>query len=178
MNAGSTDTGIWDRALWVDAMTPAGETVRLTADEAKPRYRGVEVPEEWVFLGGAVSAPPGDGEAIREAHLERRRRKVATQVYDLPSCGSTWKNPGPPFGSAWEVVDRVGMRGIRRGDAVVTEKHANFIANIGEAKAEDILGLMIETRRRSLDELGVDLEPEIRLWGFTRDELRAVGAPA
>jgi UDP-N-acetylmuramate dehydrogenase len=70
------------------------------------------------------------------------------------------------------------MRGIRRGDAVVTEKHANFIANIGEAKAEDILGLMIETRRRSLDELGVDLEPEIRLWGFTRDELRAVGAPA
>jgi UDP-N-acetylmuramate dehydrogenase len=61
---------------------------------------------------------------------------------------------------------------------VVTEKHANFIANMGEAKAEDILGLMIETRRRSLDELGVDLEPEIRLWGFTRDELRAVGAPA
>ena len=178
MNAGSTDTGIWDRALWVDAMTPAGETVRLTTDEAKPRYRGVEVSEEWVFMGGAFSAPRGDGEAIREAHLERRRRKVATQVYDLPSCGSTWKNPGPPFGSAWEIVDRVGMRGVRRGDAVVTEKHANFIANMGEARAKDILGLMIETRRRSLDELGVDLEPEIRLWGFTRDELRAVGALA
>jgi UDP-N-acetylmuramate dehydrogenase len=178
MNAGSADTGIWDRALWVDAMTPAGETIRLSADEAKPRYRGVEVREDWVFLGGAFSAPPGDAAAIREAHLKRRRLKVATQVYDLPSCGSTWKNPGPPFGSAWEIVDRVGMRGVRRGDAMITEKHANFIANMGEAKAEDILGLMIETRRRSLDELGVDLEPEIRMWGFTRDELRAVGAPA
>ncbi|MEJ2312159.1 MAG: FAD-binding protein [Gemmatimonadales bacterium] len=178
MNAGSADTGIWDRALWVDAMTPAGETIRLSADEAKPRYRGVEVREDWVFLGGAFSAPPGDAAAIREAHLKRRRLKVATQVYDLPSCGSTWKNPGPPFGSAWEIVDRVGMRGVRRGDAMITEKHANFIANMGEARAEDILGLMIETRRRSLDELGVDLEPEIRMWGFTRDELRAVGAPA
>lgn len=178
MNAGSTDTGIWDRALWVEAMTPAGETVRLTAEEAKPRYRGVAVPEEWVFLGGAFSAPRGEEEAIRQAHLQRRRQKVATQVYDLPSCGSTWKNPGPPFGSAWEVVDRVGMRGVRRGDAVVTEKHTNFIANLGEATAEDILGLMIETRRRVLEDLGVSLEPEIRLWGFTRDELRAVGAPA
>jgi UDP-N-acetylmuramate dehydrogenase len=178
MNAGSADTGLWNRALWVEAMTPSGDTLRLTAAEAKPRYRGVDVPEEWVFLGGVFSAPAGDAEAIRKAHLERRRQKVETQVYDLPSCGSTWKNPGPPFGAAWEVVDRVGMRGARRGNALITEKHANFIANLGGARAEDVLALMIETRRRARDDLGVELEPEIRFWGFTEDELCAVGATA
>lgn len=178
MNAGSTDTGIWDRVLWAEAMTPSGETVRLTAEEAQPRYRGIGVPEEWVFLGGSFAAPAGDEEAIRVAHRDRRRAKVETQVYDIPSCGSTWKNPGPPFGAAWEVVDRVGMRGARRGDAVVTDKHANFIANLGNARAADIHGLMAETRRRALEELGVSLEPEIRLWGFTDEELRVVGATA
>jgi UDP-N-acetylmuramate dehydrogenase len=178
MNAGSMETGIWDRALWVEAMTPEAETVRLTRTDAHPRYRGVEVPETWVFLGGSFEAPPGDPHMIRKAHLERRQMKVASQVYDLPSCGSTWKNPGPPFGSAWEIVDRVGMRGAHRGEAVISERHANFIANVGGATAADILGLMTETRRRALEELGVGLEPEICLWGFTDEELRAVGALA
>ena len=178
MNAGSTETGLWDRVLWVEAMTPENDAVRITRDEARPRYRGVGLPDEWIFLGGAFQAEPGDPAAVRKDHLERRQSKVATQVYDLPSCGSTWKNPGPPFGSAWEIVDRVGMRGARRGDAVITEKHANFIANLGGAAAADILELMVETRRRALEELGVGLEPEIRLWGFTDEELRAVGAIA
>ena len=70
------------------------------------------------------------------------------------------------------------MRGASRGDAVITEKHANFIANVGDATATDILDLMTETRKRALEELGVDLEPEIRLWGFAEEELRAVGALA
>ena len=61
---------------------------------------------------------------------------------------------------------------------MITERHANFIVNLGGATAADILGLMVETRRRAYEELGVSLEPEIRLWGFTDDELRAVGAKA
>jgi UDP-N-acetylmuramate dehydrogenase len=178
MNAGSTETGLWDRAIWVEAMTPQAETVRLTRDEARPRYRGVDVPDEWIFLGGAFKAPPGDPRRVQQAHIQRRQMKVETQVYDLPSCGSTWKNPGAPFGSAWEIVDGVGMRGARRGDAVITEKHANFIANVGDATATDILDLMTETRKRALEQLGVGLEPEIRLWGFAEEELRAVGALA
>ncbi|MEE9577733.1 MAG: FAD-binding protein [Gemmatimonadota bacterium] len=178
MNAGSAETGLWDRVVWVTAMTPEGETLRITSEEARPRYRGIGVPEEWVLLGGAFAAPPGDPGRIKDAHRERRRTKVETQVYELPSCGSTWKNPGGPYGAAWEIVERVGMRGARRGSAVITERHANFIVNLGGATAADILGLMVETRRRAYEELGVSLEPEIRLWGFTDDELRAVGAKA
>ena len=98
-------------------------------------------------------------------------------MYDLPTCGSIWKNPGPPHGSAWQVVETVGMRGAARGGARITEKHANFIANVDDAKAEDVLWLMAETRRRALD-LGVLLEPEICLWGFAVGELAAVGGGA
>ena len=68
------------------------------------------------------------------------------------------------------------MRGARRGDAQVSERHANFIVNLGEARADDVLELMRETRRRVHESLGLWLEPEIRFWGFEPDRLDAVGA--
>jgi UDP-N-acetylmuramate dehydrogenase len=175
MNAGSTETGLWDRALWVDAVMPSGEKVRLTPEEAAPTYRAVGLPDAWVFVAARFAAPAGDPVQIQATHADRRRRKVATQVYELPSCGSIWKNPGPPHGSAWELVERAGMRGAVRGGARITERHANFIANIGGASAADVLWLMSETRRRVHEEAGVWLEPEICLWGFDERELAAVG---
>ena len=176
MNAGSTDTWLWHRVIRAEAMTPEGETVELTAEEAGPAYRSVDVPDSWLFLGARLEAERGDPEAVDRGHAEFRERKVSAQVYDLRSVGSTWKNPGPPHGSAWQVVDRVGMRGARRGDAQVSETHANFIVNLGEARAADVLWLMAETWRRAREDLDVTLEPEIRLWGFTGEELASVGA--
>lgn len=175
MNAGSTDIGLWDRVLWVEAMTAAGELVRVSPEEARPVYRAVGLPEEWIFLAGRFEALRGDAEVVERAHRERRERKVETQVYELPSCGSTWKNPGPPHGSAWQLVDRVAMRGAIRGDAQIAERHANFIINLGAATAADVLWLMAETRRRVHEQDGIWLEPEIRLWGFDAEELRSVG---
>lgn len=178
MNAGSAEVGLWEQVEWADALTPGGERVRLTAAGARPSYRHVEVPEAWVFVAARFGAPAGDAEAIGRAHLARRRAKVASQVYELPSCGSTWKNPGGEHGPAWRVVERVGMRGARRGDARIAERHANFIVNLGTARAADVLWLMAETRRRAAEQLGVRLAPEIRLWGFEPEELEAVGAGA
>ena len=176
MNAGSADTGIWDRVIGVEAVTPEGEVVRLTAADARPTYRRVEIPEDWVFTAARFETRTGDPEAVEAEHFERRRKKVATQVYDLPSCGSVWKNPGGEWGSAWELVDAVGMRGARAGGAQIAEKHANFITNLDRARAEHVLELMRETRRRVFEQVGVALEPEIRFWGFELDELRSVGA--
>ena len=178
MNAGSAETGMWHRVLWADAMTPAGERVRVRSEEAAAGYRAIGLPEEWVFVAAAFAAPSADPAAVNALHAERRRRKVATQVYELPSCGSIWKNPGPPHGSAWEVVDRAGMRGAVCGGAQITERHSNFIANLGGATAADVLWLMAETRRRVADAEGLWLEPEICLWGFEADELASVGAVA
>ena len=176
MNAGSTESGIWDRVVWAEALTPAGDRVRVQAEEAGAAYRSVQLPEEWVFTGARLAAPPGDPAVVNEVHADRRRLKVETQVYELPSCGSIWKNPGGPHGSAWEVVDRVGMRGAVRGGAQITERHANFIANLGDAAAADVVWLMAETRRRVHEAEGIWLEPEICLWGFEPEELASVGA--
>lgn len=176
MNAGTSEDWLWERVVWAEAMKPGGEVVRVTPEEAGPRYRAVDVPGSWIFLRARLEAEEGDAEAVAERHHAFRRRKVEAQVYDVRSVGSIWKNPGPPHGAAWEVVDRVGMRGARRGGAQVSKKHANFIVNRGEASAEDVLELMKETRRRARDELGVALEPEIELWGFEPAELEAVGA--
>ena len=175
MNAGSVATGIWDRVLWVDAMRPDGEIVRLTPEDAVPAYRSVAVPPEWVFVAACFDARPGDRARIESSHSDRRRQKVESQVYELPSCGSTWKNPGPPWGSAWELVDRAGMRGAVRGCAQIAEKHCNFIVNLGGAAATDVLWLMQETRRRVHELEGVWLEPEICMWGFSAEELASVG---
>lgn len=176
MNAGSRDVWLWHRVEWAEAMTPEGEIVRLEPADAGAGYRSVQVPESWVFVAGRFAAPPGDREAIQKEHQALRSRKVVDQVYELPSVGSSWKNPGPPYGSAWEIVDRVGMRGVRRGDAQIAERHANFIVNLGAARAEDVIGLMIETRRRAHDAFGLWLEPEICLWGFDTEQLELVGA--
>lgn len=176
MNAGTTDDWLWHRVIRAEAMTPEGETVELTPGEAEPAYRSVGVPESWIFLGARLEAERGDPEAIERQHAAFRERKVSAQVYDLRSVGSTWKNPGPPHGSAWQVVDRVGMRGAERGGARISDTHANFIVNLGEARAEDVLGLMAETWHRAREELDLRLEPEIRLWGFTEEELASVGA--
>lgn len=176
MNAGSREEWLWHRVVSAEAMTPEGEVMELSPADAEPGYRRVDVPESWVFLGAHFEGPAGDPGEVERAHLEFRRRKVEAQVYDLRSVGSIWKNPGKPHGPAWRVVERVGMRGARRGGAQVSEKHANFIVNLGEATAADVLGLMAEIHRLAREELGVGLEPEIQLWGFTEEELRSVGA--
>ena len=114
--------------------------------------------------------------AIKEAHISFRERKVRDQVYELPSIGSTWKNPPAPYPSAWLIVDEVGMRGAKIGGAQIAERHSNFIVNIGGARADDVLGLMAETRRRAREHFGLWLEPEIHFWGFDPERLATVGA--
>jgi len=176
MNAGSRDEWLWHSVEWAEAVTPDGRLVRIRPEDAAPGYRRIAVPERWVFVRVRFRAEPGDPMLVEEAHLRFRSRKVGDQVYELPSVGSTWKNPGPPHGSAWEIVEAVGMRGARRGDAQIAERHANFIVNHGAARAEDVVELMIETRRRAHESFGVRLEPEIKFWGFAPDVLSSVGA--
>ena len=176
MNAGTADVGIWEIVVWAEVMFPGGRVERLRPRDVRPRYRGIDLDPSAVFLRGEVAAPVGDKDTIEREHRERRDRKLAAQVYDRPTCGSTWKNPAPPMPSAWQLVERVGLRGARRGGAQISEKHANFIVNLGDARATDVVDLMAETRSRVLDEVGVALEPELHFWGFPAEVLEKLGA--
>ncbi|MDY5348137.1 MAG: UDP-N-acetylenolpyruvoylglucosamine reductase, partial [Candidatus Ventricola sp.] len=106
---------------------------------------------------------PGDPEAIRarmEALAAARRDK---QPLEYPSAGSTFKRPEGLF--AARLIDECGLRGLRVGDAQVSEKHAGFIVNLGHATAADILALMQAVKERVYSETGVTLEPEVRILG-------------
>ncbi len=176
MNAGTAEEGVWDRAVWAEAMWPDGKIRRVTRADVRPRYRGIDLDPEAIFLWAEISAPPADAAQVDEEHRRRREAKLEAQVYDEPTCGSTWKNPGAPAPSARHLIARVGMRGARQGGAQISAKHANFIVNTGGARANDVVELMAETRRRVIEETGIALEPEIQFWGFSDEVLGKLGA--
>ena len=106
---------------------------------------------------------PGDPDAIArrtEELLVARREK---QPLEYPSAGSTFKRPEGAF--AAKLIDDAGLKGLRIGDAQVSEKHAGFIVNLGSATASDILALMAEVQSRVLAASGITLEPEVRILG-------------
>lgn len=94
--------------------------------------------------------------------LIRRKQK---QPIEWASCGSVFKNPENQALSAWQIVDRLGFRGKRLGQAQVSEQHANFIINLGGAKASEVRGLIQQIQQAAVEQLGIVLEPEVRFLG-------------
>ena len=106
---------------------------------------------------------PEDPAVIRARMEELSRTRREKQPLNFPSAGSTFKRPAGYF--AARLIDDCGLRGLRIGDAQVSEKHAGFVVNLGNATASDILALMDEIRSRVLEMTGVTLEPEVRILG-------------
>ena len=110
-----------------------------------------------------LSLSPGDPSALRERMEALSRARREKQPLEYPSAGSTFKRPEGLF--AARLIDECGLRGLRVGNAQVSEKHAGFIINLGGATARDILTLITEVTRRVQDATGVHLEPEVRILG-------------
>jgi UDP-N-acetylmuramate dehydrogenase len=104
----------------------------------------------------------GDPQALKVAVKELLDKRKASQPVELPSCGSVFKNPKQL--KAWQVIEKVGLKGVRRGDAQFSEKHCNFIVNIGEATAADVHWLIAEAKHRA-SKIGIELEEEVRFLG-------------
>jgi UDP-N-acetylmuramate dehydrogenase len=122
-----------------------------------PRHAGV-----WAAEGEVRRAEPAQVKAAVDETLARRK---ATQPIDYPSCGSVFKNPRAHGMNAWQVIDRLGLRGHRMGGAQFSEKHSNFIVNLGGARAADVKTLIELARSRALEELGIALEEEVMYLG-------------
>jgi UDP-N-acetylenolpyruvoylglucosamine reductase len=103
-----------------------------------------------------------DAEAIRRQIDAYQKKRVESQPRE-PSAGCIFKNP--PGGSAGRLIDEAGLKGTRVGDAEISAVHANFIVNRGHATSADIIGLVREVRARVKQARGVDLEPEVMLYG-------------
>ena len=162
MNAGAFGGETWDAVESVETIDRTG-TVRIrTADEFKVAYRSVEgEADEW-FLG-ATLAFERDADADLSSISELMRERGSSQPLGQRSCGSVFRNP--PDRYAAQLIEAAGLKGERIGDAVVSEKHANFIINTGSASAADVEGLIELVRDRVRADSGVTLELEVRILG-------------
>ena len=124
-------------------------------------YRGSSIPE-----GAAVGSVTVDLERADPSDLERETRAIAeTRRTSQPggrNAGCVFKNP--EGGHAGRMIDELGLKGLRRGQAVISPRHANFVVNEGGASADDVLGLIAEVRERVRASTGVDLELEVKVW--------------
>lgn len=122
-------------------------------------YRQCGAPEDLVFTQALLRGRPGDRAAIAAEMASITRSREATQPVKSRTGGSTFKNP--PGQKAWRLIDAAGCRGLRMGDAQVSEMHCNFLINHGQATAADIEALGEEVRRHVRESSGVDLAWEI-----------------
>jgi UDP-N-acetylmuramate dehydrogenase len=162
-NAGAYGREFKDVLISADAIDRGGGLRRLSAPEMGLSYRHSEVDPSWIFVAARFRGVTGEPAEIARRMGEIRAARESSQPIRARTGGSTFANP--PGHKAWELIDRAGCRGLTRGGAMVSEKHANFLINTGNAAAADIEGLGEEVRRRVYDLCGVTLEWEIRRIG-------------
>jgi UDP-N-acetylmuramate dehydrogenase len=122
-------------------------------------YRGSTLKKGDIIVGAHFMFTRRDRSEILTEIDEVQRRREEKQPLDLPSAGSVFKNPPNKF--AGEIIDRLGMKGMRVGDAEISEKHANFIVNQGNASSDDVRRLVDKIIERVRREEGIDLELEV-----------------
>ena len=167
MNAGAYGAEVKDVLDWAEVATPGG-LVRLDAAALGLRYRHASLPPGGIVTRARFRAAPGDAAAIAARMAQIRESREATQPVRARTGGSTFRNPAPgtrPFDKAWALIDAAGCRGMTLGGAQVSEKHCNFLLNLGTANATEIEGLGEAVRERVLRETGVSLAWEIRRIG-------------
>lgn len=167
MNVGAYGRELSDVLVSVDAVDRVGVRRTLAAADLGLGYRQCGAPADWLFLSATLRGEAGDPVAISVRIDEIARERAAAQPVRARTGGSTFANP--PGRKAWELIDRAGCRGMTIGGAQVSEKHCNFLLNLGAATAADLERLGEEVRRRVFETSGVRLEWEIKRIGIEGD---------
>ena len=164
MNAGAYGAEIKEVLLSATALDRSGSSHAIDCASMKLAYRHCGVDPGWIFLEARLSGIACDRAEIAKRLMAIGEMREATQPVRARTSGSTFANP--PGEEAWRLIDAAGCRGLKRGGAMVSQKHANFLINTGSATAADIEGLGEEVRRRVYEMTGIMLEWEIRRIGF------------
>ncbi|GGI97199.1 UDP-N-acetylenolpyruvoylglucosamine reductase [Alicyclobacillus cellulosilyticus] len=164
MNAGAHGGETKDVLLWADVMDGDGDIHRYTNADLRFGYRySILKDRPGIVVQAAFQLRPGDPEELMAKVRAWSARRNSTQPLSLPNCGSVFRNPAGMH--AGRLIEEAGLKGFRRNDAQISEKHANFIVNLGHATAEDVLWLMQYARDAVWRQFGVWLETEVRILG-------------
>jgi UDP-N-acetylmuramate dehydrogenase len=152
---------------WVDVCTPAGRD-RRAPDQLGFTYRRSNLGPDEVVSRASFRLEPGDPAEIKGTLSGMRDKRREAQPSGIKTFGSTFKNPDSERAggkTAGQLLEAAGCRGLARGGARFSDKHANFVENTGSATTADVLELMAEGRRRVHEMFEVELEPEVQILG-------------
>lgn len=160
MNAGAYKSDMGYIVTEVKAINENLEIVTLYNKDLKFKYRSsfFQTHKNYVCIEATIKLKYGSKKLIKEVIEDRRQKRISTQPLEYPSAGSVFRNPENDY--AWRLINVCGLKGYRIGGAIVSEKHANFIINVGNAKGEDIRNLILYVKDTVKKETGVDLKVE------------------
>ena len=163
MNGGAYGGEVKDVLIDCDVVLRSGELVTLPVAALHYTYRHSDLPDGAIVVAARFHGEPGEPDAIQTEMDRISASREASQPLRSKTGGSTFKNPDGH--KAWQLVDEAGCRGLQMGGAQVSEKHTNFLLNVGDATSADIEALGEEVRRRVKEKSGVTLEWEIQRVG-------------
>ncbi|MFT8807153.1 UDP-N-acetylmuramate dehydrogenase [Gluconobacter sp.] len=163
MNAGAYGSDINAVLEWADILTAEGDLRRLSHNDLGFAYRHSDLPEGSLVIRASLRGTPDNADAIRNRIADIRASREASQPVRARTGGSTFRNPDGH--KAWQLIDEAGCRGLKIGDAQVSEKHCNFLLNLGQASSADLETLGETVREKVLAQSGVDLHWEIKRIG-------------
>jgi UDP-N-acetylenolpyruvoylglucosamine reductase len=162
MNAGAMGGWMFDVVESIRYMDYSGIAQEQPAAQVKVEYRSCPLLKENIALGAVLKGHPAAKEVVEKRMKTFSEKRWESQPA-APSAGCIFKNPGTiPAG---KLIDELGLKGLRVGDAVVSQEHGNFIINDGEARAKDVLELIEMIRQRVRAERGLELETEVEIVG-------------
>ena len=163
MNAGAYGGEICQVAERVEVMDLHGNLMTLSNEEMGFSYRHSILEEKALIVISTVfRLAPKPVDAIKAQMKELIQKRSSSQPLDMPSAGSAFKRPVGGYAAA--LIDQAGLKGFRIGDAAISEKHAGFAVNLGNATANDVKTLLKEVSDRVYVQTGIRLEPEVRIW--------------
>ena len=160
MNAGAYNSDMGYIVKKVKVLTPELKIITLYNHDLDFHYRTsfLQKNPAYICLEATLELIPGDEKEIMEIIKDRRERRIKSQPLEYPSAGSVFRNPKDNY--AGKLIEEIGYKGKRIGDAAVSEKHANFVINLGNAKGNDIKKLILDIKKKVKEEKGIELKIE------------------
>jgi len=161
MNAGAFGQQVSDTLRSIEVVHRDGNMETLQREQLAMNYRHTLLPPASIVVSAWFELKQGDAEDVRQRMREMRLQRSKTQPLAWPNCGSVFKNPEGDY--AARLIEAVGLKGERKGQAQISGVHANFIVNHGGATADDVLALITKAQKRVQQVFNVHLEPEVRI---------------
>jgi len=163
MNAGAFGKEMKDVVTEITILNEHQELEKISRQDLSFEYRRLDLSDKAVIVSAEFTLFPGKSESISEKVNEIMSLRRGKHPLNLRNAGSIFKNPRHM--PAGQLIEEVGLKGIRRGDAMISEQHGNFIVNLGHARTADVLDLIEEIRGRVRDCRDIHLEAEVHIVG-------------